>query len=154
MTWFQNNFDWQLQYMEQIEAIIKSQAMHIIKVEIASPEDDMQHATDLDIKIVGGRVAVRIRRDTLYRDLTIRAVNNGSRTEIHKLRDGYADWYLYAWTIGDKIAEWVLVDISIMRLNNCFTKKRSITMNRDGRTGFVTYSIKELQKYNAIVASG
>jgi len=149
---FKQNWDWQLQHIEQIKSIIKSQAMHIIKVEVSSPEDDMKHATDLDVQILGGRVAVRIRRDIRYRDLTIRAVNNGKKTEIHKLREGYGDWYLYAWTTENRVSDWILVDISVMRLNNCFTETRPIIMNKDGCTGFVTYSIGELQRFNAVVA--
>ena len=149
---FKQNWDWQLQHIEQIKLIIKSQAMHIIKVEIASPEDDMKHATDLDVQIIGGRVAVRIRRDIPWRDLTVRAINGNHKTEIHKLREGYGDWYLYAWTTGNKVSDWILVDISVMRLNNCFTETRPIIMNKDGRTGFIIFSRKELQSIGAVIA--
>ena len=150
---FKYNWDWQLQHIEQIKQILKKQAMHIVKVEIASPENDMQHATDLEIQIKGGSVAVRIRRDIPYRDITIRAKNGNSKTEIHKLREGYADWYLYAWTIENKIVEWVLLDINIMRLNKLFDETRPIIMNKDGYTGFITYSLPELNKIGAIVAA-
>ncbi|MDI9482699.1 MAG: hypothetical protein QM315_05905 [Bacillota bacterium] len=151
---FKQNWDWQLAYIEQVKQILKSQAMHIVNIEIASPEEDMKQSTDLKIKITAGDVAVRIRRDNIkYRDLTIRAKNGNSRTEIHKLRDGFGDWYLYAWTIGGKITEWILVDIGIMRLNDLFAETRPITMNKDGYTGFVTYPIQELQRYGAVVAS-
>ncbi len=150
---FVQNWDWQLQHIEQIKNIIKSQAMHIIKVEVSSPEEDMKHATDLDVQIVGGRVAVRIRRDIPWRDLTIRAVNGNSKTEIHKLREGYGDWYLYAWTVKDRVADWIMVDIQAMRAHNCFAESRPIIMNKDGRTGFIKFSIQELRGYNAIVAS-
>lgn len=149
---FKYNWDWQLQHIEQIKQILKKQAMHIVKIEIASPENDMQHATDLEIQIKGGSVAVRIRRDIPYRDITIRAKNGNSNTEIHKLREGYADWYLYAWTIENKIVEWALLDINIMRLNKLFDETRPIIMNKDGYTGFVTYSLPELNKIGAIVA--
>ena len=151
---FIENWNWQLPYIEQVKQILKSQAMHIVNIEIASPEEDMKQSTDLKIKITAGDVAVRIRRDNIkYRDLTIRAKNGNSRTEIHKLRDGFGDWCLYGWISNETIAEWILVDINIMRLNNCFSEARPVIMNRDGVTGFVTYSIKELQSYNALVAS-
>ena len=35
--------------------------MHIIKVEISTPENDMKYATDLEIQITGGSVAVYVR---------------------------------------------------------------------------------------------
>lgn len=149
---FEQNWNWQLEHIEQIKNIIKSQAAHIIKVEISSPEDDMKHATDLDVKIVGGRIAVRIRRDIPWRDLTIRAINGIHKTEIHKLQEGYGDWYLYAWTKRNKIIDWILIDINIMRLNDCFIDTRPIIMNKDGYTGFVKYSIRELQNIGAIIA--
>ena len=150
---FKYNWDWQLQHIDQIKTIIKSQAMHIIKVEISTPENDMKYATDLEIQITGGSVAVRIRRDIQWRDITIRAKNGNSKTEIHKLREGYADWYLYAWTMENKIVEWVLLDINIMRINKLFDETRPIIMNKDGYTGFITYSLPELNKIGAIVAA-
>lgn len=150
---FKYNWDWQLQHIEQIKQILKKQAMHIVKVEIASPENDMRHATDLEIQIKGGSVAVRIRRDIPYRDITIRAKNGNSKTEIHKLREGYADWYLYAWTTKNKITDWVLVDLATMRQKNCFDADRQIIMNKDNYTGFITYGLRELANINAVVAS-
>lgn len=150
---FNTNWDWQLQHIAQIKQILKSQAAHIVKVEVASPEADMKRATDLEIHITGGCVAVRIRRDIPYRDLTIRAKNGNSKTEIHKLREGYADWYLYAWTTNNKVSEWVLVDLSVMRTKGLFDESRPVIMNKDGYTGFIIYTLKELNNCGAIVAT-
>jgi len=152
-TEFNKNWDWQLQYIEQVKEIIRSQAMHIVNIEIASTENDLEHATDLEVHVTGGNIAVRIRRDIPWRDLTIRAKNGNARTEIHKLRDGYADWYLYAWTTKNNISDWLLIDLNAMRSKGCFDKNRPITMNKDGYTGFVKYSLQELKSYNAIVAT-
>ena len=150
---FQKNWDWQLDYMDDVKQILKSQSMKIVNVEIASPEEDMKQCTDMKIKITAGDVAVRIRRDDCrYRDLTIRAFNKGYPTEIDKLRKGFGDWYLYAWTSDDSILEWMLVDINKLRDNDCFTETRHITMNRDNVTGFITFSIPELKYWDAIVA--
>ena len=62
-TEFNKNWDWQLQYIEQVKEIIRSQAMHIVNIEIASTENDLEHATDLEVHVTGGNIAVRIRRD-------------------------------------------------------------------------------------------
>lgn len=151
-TEFNKNWDWQLQYIEQVKEIIRSQATHIVNIEIASAENDMEHATDLEVRVTGGNIAVRIRRDIPWRDLTIRAKNGNARTEIHKLRDGYADWYLYAWTTENNISDWLLIDLNAMRSKGCFDESRPVIMNKDGYTGFVKYSLPELKSYNAIVA--
>lgn len=150
---FKENWDWQLKHIEQIKSILRSQAMHIVSVDIATPEEDIKQSTDLKIRISAGDVAVRIRRENIkYHDLTIRAKNGNSKTEIHKLREGFGDWYLYAWTVKDSISQWILVDINAMRKHGCFNDSRHVIMNKDGYTGFVTYSIEELESYNAIVA--
>ena len=149
---FKTNWDWQLKHIEQVKEILRSQSMYIVNIEIATPEEDMKQSTDLKVKITAGDVAVRIRRDIPWRELTIRAKNGNGKTEIHKLREGFGDWYLYAWTIKDVITDWILADINIMRSKHCFDENRPVIINKDGYTGFVTYSINELESYNAIVA--
>ena len=91
MNEFDKNWDWQLNLMDDIKEILRKQAMYIVDIQIANEEDDMKYSTDLKIKITAGDVAVRIRRDTSFRDFTIRAKNGNSKTEIHKLREGYCD---------------------------------------------------------------
>jgi len=152
---FKVDFAYQEQYLPQVIAILKANATALIAIEVADPDSDMQRATDLNITISSGSVAVRIRRasQSHYRDLTIRAYKNGNKTELHKLREGYAKWYLYAWedTQG-QLAEWMLVDIDKMREAELFSENRPIKMNKDGYTGFIAYSIGELSKANAIIA--
>lgn len=150
---FNKNWDWQLQHIEQIKEILRNQAMHIVNIEVASPENDMKHATDLEVHVTGGNIAVRIRRDIPWRDLTIRAKNGNAQTEIHKLREGYADWYLYAWTVKNQVSDWLLADLNVMRTKGCFDENRPVIMNRDGYTGFVKYSLQELKNYSAVIAT-
>lgn len=88
---FDANWNWQSSFIEDVKTILKSQAMHIIDIQVATPEEDMKQATDLKIKITAGDVAVRIRRNIPWRELTIRAKSGNSKTEIHKLREGYGD---------------------------------------------------------------
>lgn len=151
---FQKNWDWQINFVEEVRDILKSQSMNIVKIEIATPEEDMKQCTDMKIKITAGDIAVRIRRENCkYRDLTIRAYNQGYETEIDKLRKGFGDWYLYAWVKDNSINEWVLVDINKLRDNGCFSGSRPIQMNKDKKTGFIKFSIKELIYYNALIAT-
>jgi hypothetical protein len=154
MNPFSWNWNFSEKHMPEIKKILQAQAMHIVKIEVATPDEDMKQSTDLKIKITSGDVAVRIRRDTGFRDLTIRAKNGQSKTEIHKLREGYAQWYLYAWTCDDKISEWILVNIDAMRSAGLFDETRPIKMNTDGKTGFVAYSFRELRNAGAMVSEG
>ncbi len=149
---FDANWNWQSSFIEDVKTILKSQAMHIIDIQVATPEEDMKQATDLKIKITAGDVAVRIRRNIPWRELTIRAKSGNSKTEIHKLREGYGDWYLYLWTEENKIKEWILVDINKMRKEGLLQEQRPIQMNKDGYTGFVKYTIDELEHSDCIVA--
>lgn len=150
---FQDNWNWQINYLDDVRNILKNQAMNIVDVEIATPEEDLKQCTDMKVKITAGDVAVRIRRENCkYRDITIRAVNKGNRTEIHKLREGYGDWYLYAWTDGQNIVDWILLDINKFRKSGLLNDGRKITMNPDGVTGFTAYSINELTQHNVVAA--
>ena len=151
---FKENWDFSEKHMPLIKQVLKNNAMYIVKIEIATPEDDMKHSTDLKIHVSSGDVAVRIRRAYMnFRDLTIRAKNGNAKTEIHKLREGYADWYLYLWTgADDLIADWILVDIQKMREAGLLNENRYIKMNKDGYTGFVAYGIKELESIGALIS--
>ena len=78
-------------------------------------------------------------------------VYDGHKTEIHKLRDGYGDWYLYAWeSEGNRITEYALIDIHKAR--HLFTQDRNVIPNTDNKTGFYSYSIEELAKCGALIA--
>ena len=48
-------------HLQQIVDILKQNAMHMIDVRIAEPEEDTKRATDFVITVAGGDVAVRIR---------------------------------------------------------------------------------------------
>lgn len=149
---FKQQWDWQLNYIDDVKNIIKKLLPKIVNIKEAEPDDDLNHATDYKIKIDSGDIAIRIRRETKYRDITIRAFNGGHKTEIDKLRDGNCDWYLYIWTQNNKIVEWTFLDINKMRIAGLFENSRKITMNKDGRTGFIVYNVHELSKIGAVVA--
>ena len=151
---FKINWDFAEKYMPAIVEILKDNAKYIVDVEVATPDEDMHQSTDLKIKVSGGDVAVRVRRGNIkFRDMTLRAHNKGHKTELDKLRDGFAKWYLYAWENEQQcICDWILVDIDAMRKADLLSENRKIIMNKDGVTGFVTYKIDELERCNALMA--
>lgn len=153
---FDTNFTWQQKYESSIKAIIKRNLHHIVDVQVASFEKDTKQSTDMIVTVSGGdSIAVRIRRyPCRYRDLTIRArAWNGGKTEIHKLREGFARWYVYGWvdSIG-MISEWMLLDIDKLR-DSSLLGDSNIIMNKDGRTGFINLSLINLYDAQALVAA-
>ena len=140
------DWSWADKHMKQIIALLKDNAHRLLSVQMASPEEDMKQATDLVIEVVGGRILVRIRRPYFkYRDLTIRSWRqNGAKTELAKIQEGFGDWYLYVWT-GDaeKFTDWMLVDMATLRESGLL-EDRKITYNHDGLTGFIAISSVEL----------
>ena len=149
-----NDKQWSDHFIPQVTRILQSNASKIISIEVAPPDADAERATDMTIKVVGGNVAVRVRRDaTRFRDLTIRSRrSSGRKTELEKIREGFADWYLYAWTINGTISEWVLVDLGRVRESGLLDKPRKEIPNKDGTTFFVGIPIAELEQNSCIVS--
>src|SRR3990167_11431285 len=82
---FDDDWDFQSGYYEQIKRIIEWNATQFIRVYVADPDADYKRATDFTVRIDGGDIAVRIRRASQkYRDWTIRSYKGGHKTEIHK----------------------------------------------------------------------
>ena len=153
MSKYTINRAWADQYTEQVIALLVSNAAHIVNVEVAPQYQDAHYATDMIIQVVGGCVAVRIRRDTEHRDLTIRStLPSGAKTELQKIQEGFADWYLYAWTRNGQICEWILVDLNRLRTSGTIYVQRPEIPNGDG-TFFVAIPVAELLANNCIVAS-
>lgn len=154
---FRDNYAWQAGKLAQVINIVRDNLAHLVKIELAPQELDMEEATDLKLLVVeGGAMACRIRRPSCEeRDLTLRTrVPGDYRTEWHKIRDGKAKWYFYGWTDNKgEIAEWILVDLDVMRENHLFDEipaGREIP-NRDG-TFFTYFTLWELGLSNAFVA--
>ncbi len=154
---FQNNWDFQSRFYKDVMDILQHNAMHFIKIKEADREADMKRATDMIIEVKGGDIAVRIRRPSIKRrtfnDITIRAYKNGFKTEIHKIREGFAKWYLYCWTTKENmIDDYLLIDLDKVRESTLLNDDK-ITMNNDGMSGFLSISIIDLYKNNCLVSS-
>jgi hypothetical protein len=152
---YQQDRRWADSFTQQVVNIIRQNAMHIIDVREAELDDDTNKATDMVVSVTGGDVAVRVRRDkTVFRDLTLRSWRAfGVKTELQKIRDGFADWYLYAWTDGGVITEWILVSLEKLRESGILDMEHEEIVNVDGETSFVVIPIGELRQYNCIISS-
>lgn len=140
-----DNMTFEKEMMPQVQAILKRHAMHIIKIEMATSTQDTEQATDLVLRVESGSIGVRVRRlETMknpgWRDWTIRGRSlGGNRTEIDKLRDGWGDWYFYAWTKQKQIVEYMLFDLHKARQAGLLDNltDRDLIPNGDG-TKFYT----------------
>lgn len=149
---FADNWRWQEQQYSLIEKVLLRNAMHLIKIDVASQQDDMQRATDFVVTMRGGAVAVRIRKDTKYRDFTIRAkMASGYKTELDKLRQGFGDFYLYLWTEHGALVEYWLMDLHRLRASGMLDGERNIKWNVDRGSAFIALSLAELQNAGAIM---
>ena len=152
---FRQDFAWQTKFYPSIKKILRDNAAKIIDIAVANAEDDMKRATDFVASVKGRTIAVRIRRNVAnsYRDLTIRSQRpNGQETELQKIRNGFADFYLYIWTADDQILDWWLVDVGKMRDAGLFEKQRAERWNFDRSSAFVWFDKQEIQKAGALVA--
>jgi hypothetical protein len=90
----------------------------------ADAKRDMEQATDLVLEVGGGTIAVRIRSGKYYSPITPKALDwsvrfksGNSKTEIHKLREGFGDFYFYGYSKDNKgaLAAWWLIDLHTVR---------------------------------------
>lgn len=155
---FKTNWQFMLDHMPAVRnELCQLPASYFLDFATADPKRDMEEATDLVLEINGGTMAVRIRRKQFYRffDWTIRYKigNNNIKTEIHKLREGFADWYFYGYSADDKseLAFWCLIDLYRVREEKILDKKRRIQPNVGGRTSFIGVPIHELNKAGTLI---
>ena len=148
--------EWEETHHAQVKSIL-APLMHLLaKLDVASIEKDRSYATDFELKLLGGTIAVRLRRwDCTFRDFTIRSYRtNGTETELSKLKKGYAYRYFYGWTNKQgEIAEWILVDLDKVRRAGLLEKQRRPRPNKDGETFFIAIALKELFDEECILAS-
>lgn len=111
----------------------------------ATPQQDMEQATDLVMLIEGGTFAVRVRRHKTWKmgkkwgriDWSVRYYCRGYKTEIDKLREGFGDWYFYGWYKDDRcsLIGWVILDLSRVRECGILDREWDVHPNGDGTSG-------------------
>lgn len=129
-------------------AIGEIPSKYFFDIDKAPIERDQKEATDLIIKLSGGDVAVRVRRykykykdnKPLAFDWSVRWRSMyGNKTEIDKLREGFARWYFYAIANEREsgLFEFCLIDVDKVRETNILNDKSKwqIYPNGDGSMG-------------------
>jgi hypothetical protein len=145
----------------QVLNILKVLLSYVVVLSVASVEADTKRATDFEIKLRDGTIAVRVRRmkDCSKRDLTIRSRRKDNiKTELAKIKEGHASRYFYAWVDEqDTIREWMLVDLDKVRSMGLLEKPRAEIPNKDkdgnpDGTAFIYIPFRELRNNDCILA--
>jgi hypothetical protein len=152
---YRQDRQWGDSYTDQVVGILRLLLRHLVVLSVAPSEEDNKRATDFTVKLVGGSIAVRLRRaECRFRDLTIRARrDNGVKTELAKIKEGYASRYFYGW-VDDKhnISEWMLVDLDKVRSARLLDREWALIPNGDG-TYFIAIPFTVLSKSDCLIAS-
>lgn len=144
---------WSDTFLPDVKRVLGQCAIHLVEVEIATPQQDLTEATDMVATIKGFKtVAVRLRRAThMQRDLTIRTWrSSGAQTELDKIKRGYGHLYLYGWTLEHQISEWMLVDLARLRSSGLLNRYAFIA-NKNGETRFLAIPAQELRRAGCIL---
>lgn len=153
---------WADSYEDQVISILNDHISQLVVLSVASEEMDKKCATDFIITILGGTVAVRLRRlsefkDPTLRDLTLRSRRLDSKgqdvkTERAKIKEGHAFRYFYGWIDDNgKIIEWMLVDLDKVREKGLLERERRDIPNTDRVTWFIAISVRELYVTDCLI---
>lgn len=111
-----------------------------------APEYDDQNL-ETDVIMFGAlRIALRVRngQSSIYGDIALRSHKpSGCATEVHKLKQGFGDYYLYCWTTdGILVTEWILFDLDAFRevMDSCWAN----TIYMPDGSAFNTYQISRM----------
>lgn len=151
----QKQYDWSMQMLPAVSAILQANASVFIRFYAAPAKDDRNNATDMQLRaeVSGSDIAVRLRKASCkHRDLTIRSYSNGNKTELHKLKEGKARWYLYGWESADgSIDSYMIIDLDALRGSGLLENRPEIR-NKADNTAFVVIPVQELFDRNCLRA--
>jgi hypothetical protein len=139
---------WAERFMPEVRAIVGPRLL--VPSEL---EQDRAEATDLIVlRARDMRIGVRMRRTAYLNqypfDFTIRRQrDNGARTEMDKIIDGWGDWLFYGVAApDDTIGRWWLVDLNSWRSQMIRSQGRAgkpvTKKNGDGRTRFTAFNLE------------
>jgi hypothetical protein len=136
-------------------------ARMFFNIQTAPLKRDMEQATDLILTVTAGDIAVRVRRNKFWQkaskfggfDWSVRAINKGFKTEIHKLREGFARWYFMSFSGDDRgsLADWWLIDMDTVRQKRLLDRQWKTYPNGDGTAGMYI-PVMEIYQIGGIVA--
>ncbi len=151
---FKLNWDFQKQYYGQVMDILRYLSYMWTDYRPGTEKEDMKQATDFVPESYTPAIAVRIRRTgyQTYKDMTIRTYKNGHKTEIHKLREGFGDYYLYCWTDDrNNITEYWFIDLDNLRESGLLSPPYKEKENSGGNTRFMAITKKQLLECGALL---
>lgn len=93
-------------------------------LEVASPEEDMHHATDLVVLTMRSTpVACRVRSAQFFNkyagEFTIRSkTRTGRKTELTKILEGWGEWFFYGYSNPEETGfqTYTIIDLKVFRL--------------------------------------
>ena len=149
---------WADQFLPEIERIIREVAGSIIEVKAASQEADEHFATDYVVTVESGDIACRIRKWHYWEhfgDLTFRYSRpSGAQTEVEKIQNGFARWYLYAWANDGSLGAWVFINLDIVREQGTLLNDWPVFANKDGSSRFVAIPRTAFKQDGSMIACG
>jgi hypothetical protein len=149
MSAFRADFDWQMQFLPSIKAIVGPLLLRPAPLEL-----DVAEATDmLVLHARDMRIACRVRRpgyaDRYPWQFTLRSRrDNGIKTELQKVVEGWGDWLFYGHAAAvdeQELARWFLIDLGSWRAHMILRVSRRLIgsgelPNGDG-THFVWFDL-------------
>lgn len=112
-------------YLPQVRRILINKAYIFTRFREATLKEDQEYGFDAVLSFPDVKIPIRIRKNEYlkFMDLTIRSkYGNGSKTEIHKIMEGFGDFYFYGWSDetnlkkqNNKIVTYMILDLNIFR---------------------------------------
>lgn len=132
-----------------VQEILGRHLALLSEVRFVTDEEDAKQATDLVVESAAGTVACRIRDTTRdFRDWTVRSRRrSGAKTELAKLKEGFARWYFYGWAKPPdaRIGDYVLIDLDRVRACGLLDADRKERTGDGWETAFIAISVDELR---------
>lgn len=153
---------WADQWIPTFKQII---GPHLLRT--SSFEEDVKYAADLIVLTAEDKkIACRVRREgyakTYPNQFTIRSHrDNGAKTELEKIREGWGNWMFYGHESGKTIHPWWIIDLKSYRSHISHDgwkkeERREIIWgekpNKDG-THFVWFDIKSFPEHPALLVA-
>lgn len=128
-------------------------------VKKAPMKKDLEEAVDLLLTNDSEEGGARVRRkwywesSKLKLDWTVRySLASGKQTEIHKLLEGFCQFYFMGWSLNDKdkLWGWVLIDVNKVREQNILYGAYPIETNKYDKNRFRCFPIYRLRELGCL----
>lgn len=154
MSWKQGK-NWSDKFIPEIKAILGVNLMCEPDV-----KEDQERNTDLIVmQMKSHRIACRIRKHSYLSgygsEFTIRAKSGGSKTEIHKVLDGWGDFIFYGFADKDekRLSRWFIGDLDVFR-GTYKDGMADVIPNFDGRTALAAFQLSDFPREFVVAWGG